>query len=110
MFLFQVDRAILVVRSAIANQIAWEEIHTIVKEAQAKGDPVASSIKGLKLDTNHITMFLKYVLCLFYSFSHSLETRWLIYLHLKTIYLIANISTLSPRPDSITSCITTLAA
>ncbi|KAK2150925.1 hypothetical protein LSH36_382g02027 [Paralvinella palmiformis] len=54
-----VDKAILVVRSAVANQIAWDEIHTIVKEAQTRGDPVASSIKGLRLDTNHITMFLK---------------------------------------------------
>jgi len=59
--MFQVDKAILVVRSAVANQIAWDEIHTIVKEAQTRGDPVASSIKGLRLDTNHITMFLKYV-------------------------------------------------
>ena len=59
MFLLQVDRAIVVVRSAIANQIDWDEIHTIVKEAQTQGDPVASSIKTLKLATNHITVFLK---------------------------------------------------
>nr|XP_056708215.1 ribosome quality control complex subunit NEMF [Euleptes europaea] len=54
-----VDRAIQVVRSALANQIDWTEISAIVKEAQAQGDPVASAIKELKLQTNHITMLLK---------------------------------------------------
>ncbi|XP_021573632.1 nuclear export mediator factor NEMF isoform X2 [Carlito syrichta] len=54
-----VDRAIQVVRSALANQIDWTEIGLIVKEAQAQGDPVASAIKELKLQTNHITMLLR---------------------------------------------------
>ncbi|KAM9381063.1 ribosome quality control complex subunit NEMF [Phaethornis superciliosus] len=54
-----VDRAIQVVRSALANQIDWTEIGAIVKEAQAHGDPVASAIKELKLQTNHITMLLR---------------------------------------------------
>ncbi|KYO47271.1 nuclear export mediator factor NEMF [Alligator mississippiensis] len=54
-----VDRAIQVVRSALANQIDWTEIGAIVKEAQAQGDPVASAIKELRLQTNHITMLLK---------------------------------------------------
>ncbi|NXF11731.1 NEMF factor, partial [Smithornis capensis] len=54
-----VDRAIQVVRSALANQIDWSEIGAIVKEAQAQGDPVASAIKELKLHTNHITMLLR---------------------------------------------------
>ncbi|XP_053923247.1 ribosome quality control complex subunit NEMF [Cuculus canorus] len=54
-----VDRAIQVVRSALANQIDWTEIGTIVREAQAQGDPVASAIKELKLQTNHITMLLR---------------------------------------------------
>ncbi|XP_064621193.1 ribosome quality control complex subunit NEMF-like [Lineus longissimus] len=53
-----VDRAIKIVCSALANQIDWSEIWDLVKEAQANGDPVASSIKGLKLDSNHITMLL----------------------------------------------------
>ena len=55
----QVDKALMIVRSAIANQIDWTEIHNLVKEAQAQEDPVASAIKGLKLDSNHITMLLK---------------------------------------------------
>ncbi|XP_009864676.1 PREDICTED: nuclear export mediator factor NEMF [Apaloderma vittatum] len=54
-----VDRAIQVVRSALANQIDWTEIGVIVKEAQAQGDPVANAIKELKLQTNHITMLLR---------------------------------------------------
>ncbi|XP_069493509.1 ribosome quality control complex subunit NEMF isoform X2 [Ambystoma mexicanum] len=54
-----VDRAIQVVRSALANQIDWNEIGIIVKEAQVQGDPVAVAIKELKLQTNHITMLLK---------------------------------------------------
>ncbi|PNJ70241.1 NEMF isoform 8, partial [Pongo abelii] len=54
-----VDRAIQVVRSALANQIDWTEIGLIVKEAQAQGDPVASAIKELKLQTNHVTMLLR---------------------------------------------------
>ena len=54
----QVDQAIKVVNSAIANKVDWEEIDEIVKEAQSQGDPVACSIKELKLDTNQIVMKL----------------------------------------------------
>ncbi|KAK5857562.1 hypothetical protein PBY51_010800 [Eleginops maclovinus] len=54
-----VERALQVVRSALANQVDWTEIGIIVKEAQAAGDPVACAIKDLKLKTNHITMLLK---------------------------------------------------
>ncbi|KAF7656630.1 hypothetical protein LDENG_00038720 [Lucifuga dentata] len=54
-----VERALQVVRSALANQVDWTEIGLIVKEAQAAGDPVACAIKELKLQTNHITMLLK---------------------------------------------------
>lgn len=54
-----VERALQVVRSALANQVDWAEIGLIVKEAQAAGDPVACTIKELKLQTNHITMLLK---------------------------------------------------
>ncbi|NXP57699.1 NEMF factor, partial [Chloropsis cyanopogon] len=54
-----VDRAIQVVRSALANQIDWAEIGAIVRDAQAQGDPVATAIKELKLQTNHITMLLR---------------------------------------------------
>lgn len=56
-----VDNAILAVRSALANQLPWPDIQNLIKEAQAKGDPVANSIKGLKLEINHITMMLRLV-------------------------------------------------
>lgn len=54
-----VERALQVVRSALANQVDWAEIGLIVKEAQTAGDPVACAIKELKLQTNHITMLLQ---------------------------------------------------
>lgn len=53
-----VDNAILSVRMAIANQFSWEDIDALVKDAQARGDPIASCIKQLKLETNHITLLL----------------------------------------------------
>ena len=55
----QVDSAIHVIQSALANQIDWTQIQQLVKEAQAQGDPVAGTIKGLKLEHNHITLLLK---------------------------------------------------
>ncbi|XP_013772570.1 nuclear export mediator factor NEMF-like [Limulus polyphemus] len=53
-----VDKALLVVRSAIANQISWTEIWNIIQEAAVQGDPVAKAIKSLKLEVNHFTMLL----------------------------------------------------
>ncbi|XP_015913965.2 ribosome quality control complex subunit NEMF [Parasteatoda tepidariorum] len=53
-----VDKAITVIRSAIANQISWSHIQDLIKEAQFEGDPVASAIKKLKLDINHFTILL----------------------------------------------------
>lgn len=54
-----VERALLVLRSALANQIEWSEITQLIKEAREQGDPVALAIKELKLDTNHFIMVLK---------------------------------------------------
>ncbi|XP_034485739.1 nuclear export mediator factor NEMF homolog [Drosophila innubila] len=54
-----VDKAILAVQSAIASQLSWPDIQELVKEAQANGDIVASSIKQLKLEINHISLLLK---------------------------------------------------
>ncbi|XP_076305404.1 ribosome quality control complex subunit NEMF-like [Tachypleus tridentatus] len=53
-----VDKALLIVRSAIANQINWTEIWNIIQEASEQGDPVAKAIKSLKLEVNHFTMLL----------------------------------------------------
>merc|ERR1719445_2406438 len=53
-----VNNGIKVINSAIANQIPWDQIKEIIKEATEKGDPVASRIKQLKFDVNHIIMLL----------------------------------------------------
>lgn len=53
-----VDNAILAIRSAIANQLPWPEIQNLVKAAQTNGDQVAGSIRQLKLEKNHITLYL----------------------------------------------------
>lgn len=53
-----VDRAILAVRSALANQMSWQEIQELVKAAQANGDEVAKCIKQLKLEINHVALNL----------------------------------------------------
>ena len=63
-----IEQACLVIRSAVANSMDWSDIELLVKDAQTRGDPVAQSIHGLKLYSNHITMMLKYVnvlLCYF---------------------------------------------
>eukprot|EP00111_Clytia_hemisphaerica_P007746 TCONS_00022497-protein len=54
-----VEQAIATINSAIANQIDWEEIEDIVKEAQSQHDPIASSIKSLKLNVNQIVLSLR---------------------------------------------------
>jgi len=49
-----------VVRSLVASQVDWLEIEKLVADAAAaQTDPVAASIKSLKLQTNHVTMLLK---------------------------------------------------
>ncbi|XP_037946929.1 nuclear export mediator factor NEMF homolog [Teleopsis dalmanni] len=53
-----VDNAILAIRSSLARQMSWQDIHELVKAAQANGDPVASAIKQLKLEVNHISLTL----------------------------------------------------
>lgn len=45
-------------RSALANQMSWSDIQELVKAAQANNDPVASVIKQLKLEMNHIALSL----------------------------------------------------
>lgn len=54
-----VERALCVVRSALANQIGWAEITELLKEGQEQGDPMARSIRKLKLETNHFEMLLR---------------------------------------------------
>lgn len=54
-----VDSAILAVQSALAAQMSWSDIQDLVKTAQANNDPIASCIKQLKLEINHISIMLK---------------------------------------------------
>ncbi|KOC59782.1 Nuclear export mediator factor NEMF like protein [Habropoda laboriosa] len=53
-----VDNAILAIQSALANQMAWPDIKVLLKEAESRGDPVATAVKQLKLETNHISLLL----------------------------------------------------
>jgi len=53
-----VNNGVKVINSAIANQIPWDQIKEIIKEATENGDPVASRIKQIKLEVNHIVMQL----------------------------------------------------
>lgn len=56
-----VERATLVIRSAIANAMDWGDIELLVKDARARGDPVAMAIHSLKLKSNEITLLLRCV-------------------------------------------------
>lgn len=38
--------------------MSWGDIDALVKDAAAKGDPVAKNIKQLKLEINHISLYL----------------------------------------------------
>lgn len=53
-----VDSAILAVQAALASQVSWNDIAEMVKDAAAKGDEIAKHIKQLKLETNHISLYL----------------------------------------------------
>ena len=54
-----VEKACLVIRSAVASSMDWRDIDLLVREAQSRGDPVASTINSLKLQSNQITLLLK---------------------------------------------------
>lgn len=54
-----VDNAITAVRTAIASQASWSDIGIMLKEAQSQNDPIATCIKFLKLEMNHITVLLR---------------------------------------------------
>eukprot|EP01087_Luapelamoeba_hula_P012793 TRINITY_DN3609_c0_g1_i2.p1 TRINITY_DN3609_c0_g1~~TRINITY_DN3609_c0_g1_i2.p1 ORF type:complete len:1124 (+),score=235.87 TRINITY_DN3609_c0_g1_i2:56-3427(+) len=53
-----VENAIMTVRTEIADGVDWEELADIIKDAKRGGDPVASMISQLKLDTSEITLLL----------------------------------------------------
>uniref|UniRef100_A0A1I7V9U2 Nuclear export mediator factor NEMF n=1 Tax=Loa loa TaxID=7209 RepID=A0A1I7V9U2_LOALO len=54
-----VDKALLVIRSAIANQLSWEAIEEMRVNACEAGNPIAASIVGLNLNSNQMTLLLR---------------------------------------------------
>ena len=55
------ERACLVIRSAVASSLAWEDIAALVKDAQTRRDPVAMVIHKLKLNEGLVTLLLRQV-------------------------------------------------
>ena len=55
-----VERANTVIRSAVANAMDWGDVELLVRDAQARGDPVALAIHSLKLASNEVTLLLRY--------------------------------------------------
>ncbi|KPI92094.1 Nuclear export mediator factor NEMF-like [Papilio xuthus] len=53
-----VEHARMAIQTALANQMSWDNIGLLIKTAQDNKDPIASVIKQLKLNTNHITLLL----------------------------------------------------
>ena len=53
-----VERALNLIRTALANQTDWKEIEELVEEATESGDPLVSKIKKLKLNVNQMSLLL----------------------------------------------------
>lgn len=53
-----VEKALLVIRSMIANQVPWSDIWDTIRQAQAMKDPIASLITGVRFDRNEFIMRL----------------------------------------------------
>uniref|UniRef100_A0A0K2TU66 Nuclear export mediator factor NEMF homolog [Apis florea] n=1 Tax=Lepeophtheirus salmonis TaxID=72036 RepID=A0A0K2TU66_LEPSM len=53
-----VENALKVMRSSLANQIAWNDIQELIDDASSNGDPVAKRICKLKLETNNFSLRL----------------------------------------------------
>ena len=51
-----VQNAILVVNSLLANGMEWEQMNDVVQQEKKNGNPIALMISALNLDTN--TMYL----------------------------------------------------
>jgi predicted ribosome quality control (RQC) complex YloA/Tae2 family protein len=56
--LTDVDEAIEIICSAVAQAYDWEEIRRIIKEQKKEGNKIAKMIQNLKLETNQITLLL----------------------------------------------------
>ena len=58
--LADVDNAILVVNSLLSQGTDWGALKRMVKEEAKRGNPIASLIHSLKLETNQITLLLTF--------------------------------------------------
>ena len=56
-----VDAAILIIRNAIATGMDWRELEDLIKDEQKRGNPIALMIDSLKLETNQVSLRLRYV-------------------------------------------------
>lgn len=54
-----VEKAILVVRSAVATGMSWEELSELIKVEKANSNPIAGIIHSLKLDRNEMVVQLE---------------------------------------------------
>lgn len=54
-----VEKALFILRSALARQMSWSDIRHMLKEAKEAGDEVALKICSLKFETNRFTMILE---------------------------------------------------
>mmetsp|Transcript_8825 Transcript_8825/g.17457 ORF Transcript_8825/g.17457 Transcript_8825/m.17457 type:complete len:1132 (-) Transcript_8825:100-3495(-) len=53
-----VDKALLVVRSAVASGMSWDELDELISLEKSKGNPIASLIESTALERNEITLRL----------------------------------------------------
>uniref|UniRef100_A0A1I7U324 NFACT-R_1 domain-containing protein n=1 Tax=Caenorhabditis tropicalis TaxID=1561998 RepID=A0A1I7U324_9PELO len=53
-----VEKALLLIRSALANQFSWQTIEEMKKTAAKNGDPVAKSIDSFRFENNEFVMIL----------------------------------------------------
>ncbi|CAM9229069.1 unnamed protein product, partial [Ectocarpus sp. 4 AP-2014] len=54
----EVEKALMVVRSALANGMDWQDLEDLVKAETANGNPIASLIHELRLDRNQASIVL----------------------------------------------------
>eukprot|EP00752_Nemacystus_decipiens_P013835 g12284.t1 len=54
----EVEKALMVVRSALANGMDWQDLDELVKAETANGNPIASLIHELRLDRNQVVLAL----------------------------------------------------
>lgn len=56
---WQVDSILLMLNHALSNQLAWDQLDSMVEEAKALGDPLAVCIARLQLHHNQAVLRLR---------------------------------------------------